>query len=210
MTAGFSDQRYHQPMSDVPPNGPPGGARSARTSPVPPPPPPWPPAQLRATPRLTQWSSFAALAIALISLGVAAAAWLRPPPEARTATESPPTFTDEQVAQAKANICAEFNIVNRAIVINTHRTNPTPSSEIGDLVTGLYGNVTIYQGGDYLLDLAATEPAVPSKLGDAIRSLGNAMKRLGVIDLTLETDSVRDPLLTTVNNDIILVDQLCK
>jgi hypothetical protein len=46
-------------------------------------------------------------AITLVAVGAAVAAWLRPLPE-KSATPSEVTFSAQQVADAKANVCAAY------------------------------------------------------------------------------------------------------
>ncbi len=159
----------------------------------------------------SRWIALSALGIALVGLGVGIGAWLRPMPQASSpASTAEPSFTEEQIAQAKAHVCDAYGLVKDAVVLNTHRTNPVPDDEIGALATGLYADVALYQGGDYLLDRLAAESATPVELANAVNSVAEAMKRLGMTDLTVESDSVRAPLKQGVDVGFTRVDELCQ
>lgn len=209
MTTDFCDQRYHRPMPDTPRNGPAPEPSQPGPSAAPIAAPPWPPPPLTAVPKTNRWLPFATLAIALVGLAVGIGAWLRPLPAGSPAAPEP-TYTDEQIAAAKANVCEAFGLVKEGVVINTHRTNPVPDDAIGALATGVYGDVVLYQGGDYLLDHLAKEPATSGKLANLIRSLGSTMKKLAMIDLAGEPDLVRDPVYRAVNDGITTADEMCE
>ncbi|HSS23221.1 MAG TPA: hypothetical protein VLL82_02155, partial [Mycobacterium sp.] len=85
-------------MSDLPP--PPS---------APPVPPPWPPA-IPPAPR--QWPMFVLLVVALlVTLGVAIVGWFRPVPAKPPAA---PTYSNQQVADAKASVCTAYEQVRKA------------------------------------------------------------------------------------------------
>lgn len=198
-------------MPDTPPSGPARGPGPAAPSAEQVVAPLWPLPPLTAAPRRDRWLPFLALAIALVALGAGIGAWVHPMPRPGPAAAPPePSYTDEQIAAAKANICEAFKLVKQGVVVNTHRTNPVPGDEIGELATGVYGDVALYQGGDYLLDRLAAEPATSVELADATNSLGNTMKKLGVLDLTVESEPVRDPIHQAVNEQLMRVNEMCK
>jgi hypothetical protein len=61
-------------------------------------------------------------AITLVAVAAAIAAWLRPTAEVKSASPSAPTFSTQQVADAKAKVCAAYQKVQNAVSINTSRT----------------------------------------------------------------------------------------
>lgn len=210
VTTEFCDQRYHRPMSDTSPIGPfPGPSPPGPTAP--PTGAPWPSAPAVSSPRPSRWPAFAALAVGLVALAVSIGAWLRPAPDRGSASAEPSfTFAEEQSAEAKTKVCEAYSIVKDAVVINTHRTNPVADDQIGALTTGLYAEVALYEGGDYLLDRLAAEPATPVELAAPLKSLGDALKKLSIVDLTLESDAARIPLKKEVDDGINRIDGLCK
>lgn len=182
-------------MSDAAPHGPPG----------------WPLAPPAARQGPTRWPGLAAVAISLVALGIAIGAWVRPMPEGGSSPgESPPAFTDDQIAQAKANVCEAYRVVDRAVVLNTHRTNPVPGDEIGALATGAHGVIALFASGDYLLDRLAAEPATPRTLAARTESLGNSLKKFGMIVLAGEPETERDLLRGAVDTDSATIESLCK
>jgi hypothetical protein len=153
----------------------------------------------------------AMLVMTLIAIGAAVAAWLRPLPEPKPPSSPPPhSFTAKQTDDAKANVCDAYKIVYKSVYGNTHRTNPVPGDEIGGLATGVYAPLANYTGGDYLLDRLAGEPATPRELANPIKSLGNTLKKLAMVDLAGEPDSALDPLRHAAGADFATIDGLCK
>jgi hypothetical protein len=57
-------------------------------------------------------------AITVVAVAGAAAAWLRPMPETKSAVPSAPTFTDQQVTDAKSNVCAAYAKIHHAVDTN--------------------------------------------------------------------------------------------
>ena len=90
-----------------------------RVSNLPPPPPspapsPWPaPSVVRPSRSL----AIAPIAIALVALGFAIGSWFRPIPDNKPPpAASPPVFTEQQAAEAKAKVCATYEKVHRAVL----------------------------------------------------------------------------------------------
>ncbi|KAA8961596.1 hypothetical protein [Mycobacterium sp.] len=153
----------------------------------------------------------AMLVLTLIAVGAAIAAWLRPLPHTNPpSTPPPPAFTDQQIATAKANVCDAYKIVNQSIVWNTHRRNPIPGNEIGELARGTTGDLALYEGGDYLLDRLAAEPATPPELAKPVKSAGDTLKKFGIIALAGEPPAIREPLQRAADADLDIIDGLCK
>ncbi len=192
-------------MPDTPPSGPfPGSSAPGSPAAV----PSWPPVPPKPVARPGRWPAFLALAIALVGLGVGIGAWLRPVP--KVSQSSAPVYSEEQIATAKAEVCEAYRVVKRGVVLNTHRTNPTPGDEIGSLATELYAPVSLYQGGDYLLDRLTLQPAAPVELAIATRSLGDNMRKLAVIELAADPDAVRVPVQDAAESSSKTIDELCK
>lgn len=176
-------------------------------------PPPWLPAPPMALGRSARWLMVTMLSMTLVAVGAAVAAWLRPLPRDSGPSVPPKpasAFTDQQIADARANVCNAYNIVDRAVIMNTRRTNPVPDDEIGSLATQVYGDLALYEGGDYLLDRLVAEPATPDDLTNPVKSLGDTLKKFGIIVLAGEPGSARDPLRRIVDEVSITIEGLCK
>jgi hypothetical protein len=132
---------------------------------------------------------FAALAIAVIAAAVAIAGWFRPPPESAS-----PTFTDQQTAQAKMNVCSAYTAVHQGVVRNTHLAEPNQNDPAGQLAIAANARLALLGGGAYLRDRVATQPATSADLAQAVNSMANTIEQLGVGYLAGATNIVLDPL----------------
>jgi hypothetical protein len=202
-------------MSENPPSGPPygpgGSGFQAGRGPTP-------------STGMTQWPSaavaprrpgrlplLAVLVIALVGAGAGISAWIRPIPGNNLPT-APPTvaYTEQQAEDAKSAVCDAYSTVNKVVTANTHRTNPAPGDAVGSLATGIYGPVSLYDGGNYLLRTLDDERATPQNLAESITSLSKTLQKLAMVDLAGEPDSIRDPLRHSVDSDVASIEGLCK
>ncbi|CKV54065.1 alanine and proline rich membrane protein [Mycobacterium tuberculosis] len=152
----------------------------------------------------------AALALAVVSLGVGIVGWFHwQPHDKPSPAPSAPTFTSQQISDAKENVCAAHRIVRQAAVLNTNQANPVPGDPTGDLAVAANARLALYSGGDSLLRRLTAEPATPAELRDAVRSLANALQELAVNYLAGAPDSVVTPLRLALERDTRAVDPLC-
>lgn len=152
---------------------------------------------------------FAALAIALVAVAVAIGAWFRPIPAA-TPTPAATTFTDQQIADAKSRVCEEFNMVHKAVVINTGRDgggDPTAT-----LAVAANARLSLAAGGQSLLSVLGREAATPAVLADAVRTLANDFQELaiGYMADAKNTDPAQEALLREGDTATLTIEQLCK
>jgi hypothetical protein len=142
-----------------------------------PPPPeaePAPPPALPATRR--QWPTFAVLVVALlVAVGAAILGWLRPGAANPAAT---PTYSGQQVAAAKAKVCAAYDRVHHAVLANTGRDGGTDPA----MLLGVAANarIALFDSGEYLEKVLTQAPATPTDLADATRALANAYQELAL------------------------------
>ena len=64
---------------------------------------------------------FIMLLITLVAVGAAVAAWLRPIPHNTAATPPAPSYSEQQVADAKAKVCDAYGKVQHALNVNATR-----------------------------------------------------------------------------------------
>ncbi len=157
-----------------------------------------------AGPSVSRWSAFAALAIALVALGLAIGAWLRP------SHQGAQSFTDQQTADAKAKVCAESTAVRRAVVSQTHLQNPLPGDPNGALAVAANARLALYSGGDYLRYHLASEPAAPADLAQAVTKMADTLQQLSIGYMSGAPDFVQDPLRHTLDAQLGEVDKLCQ
>jgi hypothetical protein len=207
MNTEMGNERYHRTMSsDLPPGAfPPdqgqhwGPDQSTPSAPA----PLAPPTAFHRPPR---WPAFAALAVALIALAVSLVGWFRsephnnqPPPKA--------SYTDQQIADAKAKVCAAFAKLDRAVGVL--KALP-PDSDA--LVVAVNTRQVFDVGSRNLFTTLAEEPATPADLATAVHkhasSLGEAV--IGYQDGLTNSDPEMRPLVDVNNATADKIRQLCK
>lgn len=190
-------------MSDLPPAGPPplgpAGFPSAPVSPG-----PWPP--MMPMPRPSRWLTFATLLISLAALGFAVAAWLRPMPEpSPPPVAAAPSFTDQQVADAKGKVCEAFDRLRHALDVNAAR-NGGDDPNLQLLVA--VNDRQIYIGGSaYLLTVISGAPATPPGLAEAVANLA---KLYQIITLDFLASEDRMPERLAADDAASIIQGLCK
>jgi hypothetical protein len=165
--------------------------------------PPAPPIAFR---RPARWPAFIALAVALIALVVSLVGWFRP---ARHNDQPPPkpTYTEQQTADAKTQVCVAFAKLDRAGGV----LNALPKSS-DTLVTALNTRQVFDVFSRYLLATLADEPATPADLATAVRTQANTLEEVvigyqdGYTNSDPELKSVVDANSATADT----IRQLCK
>ncbi len=145
---------------------------------------------------------YAALAVAVLSLGVAVFALLR--------TADEPEYTDGQRSNAKAAICAAFETVSTGVAMNTNLAPPGGPNDIGGaLAVAANARVALYDGGQYLL--ARLGPATPTDLAREIRNFGNQLIDIGAAATAgvPNTDPVQAGRLTDAEAASTAIAGLC-
>jgi hypothetical protein len=159
----------------------------------------WPPSDP------ARWTIVVMFANTLVAVAAAVAAWLRPMPETKSAVPSAPTFTDQQVTDAKSNVCAAYAKIHRAVDVNAPRnggSDPTAQLAVATNMRQIY-----VVGSGYLLTKLADEPAAPSDLAAATSKVARLFQVL-----TFE-GSVSDPSVeayNAVNETGLRLESLCK
>jgi hypothetical protein len=135
---------------------------------------PWPPALPPRGPG--RWPIVVMSVITLVAVAAAVAAWLRPMPEAKPAALSGPTFSAQQVADAKSEVCAAYQKVRRASDANANRKgSEDPTSQLAVAVN----DRQIYEAGSaYLLTRLGDEPATPPDLATAVGKLARLFQTI--------------------------------
>jgi hypothetical protein len=211
VNTGTGDQRYHRSMSEYPPSGPsaahgPSGYPAAPTgfpgaaagSPA------WP-SPSRGPAR---WPTFLALAIALLASGLAIVGWFRPSPSPAPSHPASPTFTEQQISDAKARSCAAFDTVLKGVTLQTHgEASDDPAMRKAQAVNG---QLSLVAGGWYLRD--HVDPATPTQLAADIRKTADVLLDLGANALAgaQNADQPQASLLTEAKSSFAQVQELCK
>lgn len=210
MNTEMGNERYHRYMSsDMPPGAfPPDQGQHWHPSPPTPsaPPPPTPPMAFHRRPC---WPAFAALAVALIALAVSLVGWFRsephnnqPPPKA--------SYTDQQIATAKANVCSAFGKLERAVNVANAVPNGTDANEQLATATSIRQVFDVFSR--YLLAKLAQEPATPPDLATAVRKEASSLQEgvVGYLDGLNNSDPEMRPLVDANTEAAKTIRQLCK
>ena len=149
----------------------------------------------------SRWPTFAALAIAVLALAIAVLAWFRP--------VQSPTFTAQETADAKTNVCTASKVARQAVVTNTHLVNPRGNDQIGTLAVAANARLALLGGGAYLRDRLDAEPATPADLAKALKAMAGTMEQLGINYLAGATSTAQDPLRNNLDKEISAINKLC-
>jgi hypothetical protein len=148
-----------------------------------------------------------ALLIALIALAVGVIGWFHPTPHIGQLS-SKPTYTQQQVAEAKAKVGAAFGHVDRAVGIAT----ALPSG--GDaLVTAPLNIRQVFDvGSRNILTTLAEQPAAPADLATAIRKQANTLEEavIGYQYGFWNADPELRPVVDANTATALTIRQLCK
>jgi hypothetical protein len=173
----------------------------------PPPPPPWPIAP-SSPKRPSQWRTVA-FGIALLAIGaVAVGAWFRPLPENKPASPPAPTYTSQQIADAKTAVCSAFDKVHHAVdVANTRSGGDDPTAV---LAVATAARQALDVGSRYLLTKLAEEPATPAELASQVRKLAGTYQEATIDYLAEAGEAELGPLGNASDEATNTIDKLCK
>jgi hypothetical protein len=158
--------------------------------------------------RLPRWALLVLLAFVLV-VGVAIGVGLRPILfDKQSSASHPPSFTDQQVADAKARVCVAYEKVHHAVVASSavdRGTDPT-----AQLAFVLNARQVLLAGHGYLLTEVTEEPATPPELATAVRKLADLFQELTIDYLSDASDSEIDQLRHNSDEETVTIERLCK
>jgi len=156
--------------------------------------------------RFAKWGTIAALVLAILAVAGAAYGYFFPNESAAAAGK----YTDQQRSDAKKHICETFKIVDRAVVRNSHLKNPDNGGPIGALSVATAQRFAFYDGGAFLRDRVAAEPATPKDLADNANALGTQLEELSIGYLAGAQDFAQDELRQNLDDKIKKIVEICK
>jgi 3D (Asp-Asp-Asp) domain-containing protein len=154
---------------------------------------------------LTRWTTPAALAIAVLAVAIAIAAWFRPAHQSAS-----PAFTSQQTAKAKTNVCSAYTAVHQMVVTNTNLENPVDGDPIGQLAIATDARLALLGGSAYLRNRLAADPASPADLAKAVQAMADTTEQLGIGYLGETSDVDLNPLRRNIDSKSAHIDALCK
>ena len=158
--------------------------------------------------RPLRFLAIASLALALLALGVAVGSWFRPLPDNKPSPAPAPSFTDQQVADAKAKVCATYEKVHQAVLVNTGRSGG--SDPIALLGVAANARIALYAGGLYLTKALDGQPATPPDLAAAVRQLVDSYQLLAINYLAEAPQSEIDSSLHAGDQPNATIYGICK
>lgn len=188
--------RYDPRMSTMPPAHP--------GSPVP---PPWQPATGAAPKRRPRLAMIMMLAVGL-AIGVAGGAGIIYLYNLKATTSAPTsTFSEQQISQAKGQVCSVYEDVHKEISTNSARDQGS------DPVQQLAVTATIRQaflaGSAYLLTTLSEQPATPPELAKPVRQLAIAYQEVTIGYLNGKTNSDLESTLRNGDEAAQAIQGLC-
>jgi hypothetical protein len=215
VNTGTGDRRYHRSMSEYPPSGP-SAAHGSSGYPAPPTgfpgtaagSPVWP----SPSPAPSRWPTFLALALAVVASGLAIVGWFRPSPTPAAQPSKTPTYTEQQISDAKARSCAAVDTTHKGVVLQSGANKQDAVSSDPALAEGQAANarLSIISGSWYLRD--HLDPATPQPLADTIRHLSGVMLDIGANYLAgaRDADQAQSALLSDGDSSFARALELCK
>ena len=164
------------------------------------------PAPQVAVGRPARWPTFAALAIAFIALAVGLVGWFRSTPH-NNQPPPKPTYSQQQIADAKAKVCAAFGKLDRAVGV----LNALPNGS-DELVAAIDTRQVFDVFSRYLLTTLSEEPATPADLATAVREQASSLEE-GVIDYQVGLTKSDPEMRSVVDANSATADtirRLCK
>lgn len=146
----------------------------------------------------SRWPTYAALAIAVIAVVLAALAYFHPAHHGASVAQ--------QGGDAKANVCSAYAATRKAVVLNTHLQSPNPDLQ---LAIAANARLALIGGGTYLRERLAANTGAPADLANAANSLANTIQQLGINYLTDAPANVQEPVRNDLNNELSQLDKLC-
>jgi hypothetical protein len=171
-------------------------------------PPPWPQA---SPPRSQRWQILTLAAIALAALALAIGSWFRPVNGVKTpSAPSAPAYTDQQVADAKAVMCAAFGQVDRALQLAYARNGGSDPN--AQLAVATSTQLVLDAGSRYLSTTLTNEPATPSDLATAVRKQSDAYQTalIGFLNGIRFSDPAQQPTVSASDEATLTIRRLCK
>lgn len=140
-----------------------------------------------AAPTQPRWIAPAALAVAVIAVGLAVWSLVQQPAATEQAS---PEATTQPSAESKATVCAAFDTVRTAVSAQTNADlGPDP---VAREAVAANARLATLGGGSYLL--SQLDDTVDTDLADAIRSFAGGLQDIGMSQLAGVPNN--DPALT--------------
>ena len=156
----------------------------------------------------SRWVAQAALAIAVIAIGLAIWALVHSRGEPAVNTQQAPAVNAQQSDDAKARVCVAFDTVRKAVSMQTNAD--LGRDPVAREAVAANARLAILGGGEYLL--SRLDPATPTELADAVRSFADNLQDVGMNQLSgvPTTDPTLAAQLSKVQEASQQIADMCK
>jgi hypothetical protein len=150
------------------------------------------------------------LVIALAAMAIAIGSWFRPLPSSKAPALPAPAYTDQQIASAKANVCAAFEKVQHSRDLVQEQVGS--SDHATQLGVAALSEIDLDFTNRYLLKTLDEEPATPPELAATVRKQANAFEEILVNYLIgiYKSDPAMQPALNASDEATSTIQRLCK
>lgn len=139
-------------------------------------------------------STIAAIALSLLAVAPAAAGCSKPAPETKT-TE--PQYSEQQVADAKKNLCDAYDTIYRAVERAGTTTSEDPNQKY---MISISTRLAFNTAADYLMAVVEKSPAGPPVLVDATVKLANSYRKVILAQIADAGREKLDPIYSEIDS----------
>jgi len=146
------------------------------------------------------------IGIALVAVGIAIGAWFRPLP--KNEPPAAPTYSSQQVADAKAKVCAAYELVHKAVKATSTRDKGADYTT--QLASAVNARQALVAGNQYLSAVLEKNPAAPGDLRTEVFKLVDAYQLLTLELLADAPDSVVNEPVNSGDSATAQIEKICK
>lgn len=145
-----------------------------------------------------------AIAIALISLAIAIAGWFRP---THTETPAAPQYSEQQIADSKANVCDAYNTMYPAIRQAGTATSDDPNQKF---LIALNTRLAFNTAADYMQMAIDKNPAISSELEAGIEKSISSFRKMVLVQIANDPNHELDNIYKNVDESQTSIESTCK
>ena len=144
-----------------------------------------------------------AVVVSLLALGLAAAAFFKPKHDDAPAA---PQYSDQQVADAKKNVCDAYTLMDKAIHYAGSLTSEDPNQKF---MISLNIRLAFNSAADHLLAAAGQNPEGPEALLSSINDLANTYQKIVLAQTAVAPEDEMKPLYSAADASVASIKQAC-
>ncbi len=144
-----------------------------------------------------------AVVVSLLALGLAAAAFFKPKHDDAPAA---PQYSDQQVADAKKNLCDAYNDMDKATHYAGSLTSEDPNQKF---MISLNIRLAFNSAADHLLAAAVQNPEGSEQLITSIKSLAMTYQKIVLAQTAVAPENEMKPLYTAADASVAAIKQAC-